>query len=88
MKHFNIKVSGKVQGVWFRRSTFQKANELGVFGTVKNMPDGSVEIRAEGEETALQKLLDWCRNGPEHAAVEDVTYSEEGFQGYKDFSIS
>lgn len=87
LKHLKIKVSGRVQGVWFRQSTLKKANELGIYGTVKNLPDGSVDIEAEGDEVALQKLLDWCSNGPEHASVDDVAYDEAELKNYQDFSI-
>lgn len=88
MKHFSIRVSGKVQGVWFRQSTLEKARELDLTGTVENLSDGTVQIEAEGREENLQKLLDWCREGPEHAAVENITYQEGKLQNYKDFSIS
>lgn len=88
MKHFSISVSGKVQGVWFRQSTLEKARELDLTGTVENLSDGTVQIEAEGREENLQELLDWCREGPEHAAVENITYQEGDLQNYKDFSIS
>ena len=88
MKHFKLNVTGKVQGVWFRQSTLEKAQELGLAGTVRNMPDGSVDIEAEGSEKALRKLIEWCREGPDHATVEDVVYAEDELQNYKDFSIS
>jgi len=88
MKHYKIKVEGLVQGVWFRQSTQEKARELSLSGTVKNLPNGSVDIEAEGREEDLQKLLDWCREGPEHAAVEDVIFIEGSLKNYRDFSIS
>lgn len=88
MKHYKIRVEGRVQGVWFRQSTLEKAKELGLAGVVRNQPDGSVDIEAEGDEANLQKLLDWCEEGPEHAVVEDITYREGEPQSYRDFSIS
>jgi acylphosphatase len=88
MKHFTIKVFGKVHGVWFRQSTLGKAIELGLKGEVKNMPDGTVKIDAEGTEENLQKLLDWCHEGPEHARVEDISYNEGELKNYENFSIS
>lgn len=88
MKHFKIRVFGKVQGVWFRQSAMEKARELGLAGKVSNQPDGTVDIEAEGDEKNLQELLDWCREGPEHAVVEDITYHEGEPQNYQDFSIS
>ncbi|MEX2014395.1 MAG: acylphosphatase [Candidatus Saccharimonadales bacterium] len=88
MKHFSIKVSGRVQGVWFRQSTLEKARELGLSGTVENLPDGTVKIEAEGGEEDLQELLNWCSEGPKHAGVENVVYVEGILKNYKDFSIS
>ncbi len=88
MKHFKISVTGRVQGVWFRQSTLEKAQELGLAGTVKNMPDGSVGIEAEGSEEALKKLIEWCGEGPDHASVENVVYAESELKNYKGFSIS
>lgn len=88
MKHYKIRVFGKVQGVWFRQSALEKARELGLSGKVENLPDGSVDIEAEGSEENLQKLLDWCREGPEHASVEDISYTEAELEDYKGFSVS
>ena len=70
--HYNIKVTGRVQGVWFRDSTRQKALELGVTGFVRNEADGSVYVEAEGEKDALEKLTKWCAVGPPAAEVEKV----------------
>jgi len=65
-------VSGLVQGVWYRQSTFEKAAELGVFGWVRNLPDGRVEFLAEGEKLALDALLAWAHEGPPLARVQEV----------------
>ncbi|MBT4119340.1 MAG: acylphosphatase [Candidatus Peribacter sp.] len=69
-----IRVNGLVQGVFFRVSTKEKADELGVKGWVRNCRrrSDSVKIFAEGEEEAIQKFLDWCHKGPENAEVEEV----------------
>ena len=72
-KRLTIRVSGKVQGVWFRARTREEAEKLGLSGSVWNNPDGSVGIVAEGEEEQLQKLLSWCRRGPSLALVTDLT---------------
>ncbi len=64
-----IKVYGRVQGVGFRYYTQKKANELGITGFVKNRPDGSVYIEAEGEEDKLELFIDWCEVGPSWAHV-------------------
>ena len=69
-----IRVNGLVQGVFFRVSTKEKADELGVKGWVRNCRrrSDSVKSFAEGEEEAIQKFLDWCHKGPENAEVEEV----------------
>ena len=67
-----VRVTGRVQGVWFRQSTKQTAEKFGVLGWVNNRPDGSVAVVIEGEESAVQAVIDWCRHGPELARVEDL----------------
>lgn len=65
-------VSGRVQGVFFRGSTQQKAKELGVTGHARNLPDGRVEVLAVGDGAAVQALMDWLRVGPPAARVDAV----------------
>ena len=65
-------VTGRVQGVAFRHYTKTTARELGVTGWVKNLPDGRVEIWAEGSEKDVEALLAWLRRGPPSARVESV----------------
>ena len=65
-------VSGRVQGVCFRDATKKKAIELGVNGWVKNTPQGSVNVVAEGTEEQLSLFIDWLYIGPNYAKVEDV----------------
>jgi acylphosphatase len=65
-------VSGRVQGVAFRASARRQARLLGLTGWVCNRTDGTVEILAEGERTALQQLVDWCHQGPPAARVTRV----------------
>lgn len=79
MKHATIKITGKVQGVFFRASTKKEADLLGIFGYVENINDGSIFIEAEGEEKILKKFIAWCKRGPENAKVEtiDVQYGDE-----------
>lgn len=69
-----ITVSGIVQGVWYRASTKNKANALNISGTVENKPDGSVYIKAYGTESAIMQLIEWCRSGPPHARVDNVSW--------------
>jgi acylphosphatase len=68
----HVIISGRVQGVWYRASTKQKAEELGVSGWVKNTGDGNVEAEFEGDESAVQTMIAWCRRGPPLAKVSDV----------------
>ena len=65
-------VSGRVQGVWFRQSTKDKADSLGLSGWVRNLPDSSVELMASGEEQAVRQLEAWLSQGPELATVAEV----------------
>lgn len=69
-QHFLI--YGNVQGVGFRAATVQQAKSLQLTGWVRNLPDGRVEILAQGEDTALQTLQDWLAEGPRFAAVQTV----------------
>jgi acylphosphatase len=65
-------VTGRVQGVWFRASTQQKAKELGIQGWVRNLPDGRVETLLQGEVEAVEALKQWLWQGPPSAEVVDV----------------
>jgi acylphosphatase len=87
MKHYTIRVYGKVQGVFFRASSQEKAAELGLKGWVKNEADGSVLIEAEGKEDKLQNFISWCRKGPAKASVEKVEYAEDELQEYEAFKV-
>lgn len=74
-------IEGRVQGVWFRDSTRGEAIALGVSGWVKNRPDGTVEILAEGPEDRVKKLISWCHHGPRAAEVYRVHETREEWQG-------
>jgi acylphosphatase len=74
-------VSGDVQGVSFRAYTVDEARTLGVSGWVRNLPDGRVEVEAEGDRAALEALARWCRVGPPAARVEDVEASWSAYRG-------
>ncbi len=88
MRRAEILVSGLVQGVFFRYSTMMKANELNVAGTVRNLADGRVAIVCEGEEKALNHLVEWCNHGPRGARVEHVDVSWKEYTGeFNDFRI-
>ncbi|MEM4186571.1 MAG: acylphosphatase [Candidatus Caldarchaeum sp.] len=68
-----VKVYGRVQGVFFRSSMKDVADELGVEGWVRNVHDGSVEAVIAGDEEKVKKLVEWCHTGPPLAKVEKVT---------------
>ena len=80
-------VQGKVQGVWFRAGTQEQAKHLGLSGWVKNCPDGTVEIHAEGEKETLEKFVDWCRKGPPAAQVSTLEIECVKPQRLTDFEI-
>lgn len=87
IKHYNIKVTGLVQGVFYRVNAQEKAQALGLTGCVNNVVDGSVYIEAEGEESKLKEFVDWCKNGPEKAQVTDIKVEEDLLQNYSDFVV-
>jgi acylphosphatase len=87
MKHINIKVSGKVQGVFFRASTKAVADQMGIKGLVKNEKDGSVYIEAEGDEISLSMFLEWCNEGPDKAVVENVIVADAEMKNYRNFEV-
>ncbi len=72
-----LRITGRVQGVWYRGATAAEARKLGVDGWVRNVSDGSVEVLLEGEADAVRTLTDWCRRGPAGARVVDVRESPE-----------
>lgn len=83
-----IIIKGKVQGVFFRQSTAQKAQALSLTGTVENLPDGdTVSVVATGPEAALAELISWCQQGPPRAEVKNVEISDQPLQEFKKFSI-
>jgi acylphosphatase len=80
MRRVHLIVYGRVQGVFFRHNTKKIADKLNLKGWVRNNPDNSVEIVAEGNENAIDNLINWCRKGPIGAKVEKVDIEEEGFK--------
>ena len=87
MKHLNIQVTGKVQGVYFRASTKEQADQLGISGLVRNESDGSVYVEAEGGDMPLDCLLAWLREGPPAAIVESVESTHATIRNYIGFEI-
>lgn len=88
MKRIVVKVSGRVQGVFFRQAALARAEKLNLNGFIRNENDGSVTITAEGEEEALQKLLEWCRIGPPWARIDEIkTERREATGEFNGFEI-
>ena len=88
MKHLDITVTGRVQGVYFRASTRDEAVALGIHGFVRNQGDGSVYLEVEGSELALGKLLEWLENGPPAARVDRVESVAGDLKYFTGFEIS
>lgn len=97
MSCFQIKVSGFVQGVFFRHSAKIEAEKLGILGYTKNLDDGSVEIVAclpsrdlphgDGEKDKINEFIKWCQRGPALAQVDSVETKEIATQKFSDFRI-
>jgi acylphosphatase len=84
----HVWISGRVQGVFFRAHTKELADELGLTGWVRNLPDDRVEAVFEGEEDAVKRAIEWCKRGPPLASVEKVEVRYEQPTGeFKDFRI-
>jgi len=88
LKHLNIKVIGRVQGVGFRYSALHMARNLNLKGFVRNNPDGSVYIEAEGDEENLNIFTDWCRNSPGGSRVDRALITEGPMRNFEDFSVN
>ena len=82
----HVTVTGRVQGVFFRAWTREQAEALGVAGWVRNAPDGHVEAHIEGDDAAVEQMIERMRGGPPSARVEDLrTWDVEpcGFDGFE-----
>lgn len=88
LKQVSLKITGRVQGVFFRVGIKETADALGITGWVKNELDGSVTVTAEAKEEDLQKLIEWCRKGTELSRVEEVKIKwEEAAGELKEFTL-
>jgi len=84
----HVIISGRVQGVWYRASTKQKAEELELTGWVKNTVEGNVEAVFEGDESKVNEMIAWCWKGPPLAKVADVTIERKSVVGgFADFAV-
>lgn len=82
-----IHVYGRVQGVYFRGSTRDKARRLGIRGFVRNQADGSVYIEASGEKGAMATFIGWLHTGPPHAHVEHLEVDEMAPANFSGFEV-
>ncbi len=81
-------ISGIVQGVGYRWSCQRAAKGIGVTGWVRNLPDGRVEVVAQGTKEQVDQLIQWCYRGPEEARVSDIAVADEETAGdFQDFGI-
>jgi acylphosphatase len=85
----HVYVAGLVQGVAFRYYARREARSLGITGWVKNLHDGRVELLFEGEEAAVDQMVDWCRHGPRSAHVMDIQIERYPYSGkYAAFEVT
>ena len=88
MKRMRVKISGRVQGVFFRAETERMAISLNLTGWVRNMEKGDVEALFEGDDKDVERMLIWCHNGPPHARVDRVETEEQPYSGdLRGFSV-
>ena len=82
----HVYISGKVQGVFFRANTLDKARDLSLTGWVRNLSDGRVEVLFEGPKEKVEEMIDWCKHGPAAAEVYDIVVEHEKATGeFEDF---
>ncbi len=85
---FHARITGRVQGVGFRYNTRGQARRLRLTGWVRNNPDGSVEVRAEGDKDKLESMISWLKKGPPGARVEGTQVEKKAYSGkYSDFGV-
>lgn len=85
VRHYNITITGRVQGVSYRANALKMALALGIQGFVQNQSDGSVYCEAEGEEDMLTRFIQWCHHGPELARVDYVSVNDGPIVGFTEF---
>lgn len=87
-KQVYLKITGRVQGVFFRAHTKKQADQLGITGWVINSDDGSVEVLAQGEQSALENFILWCKKGPDSSRVEKIEIQKSlGLNKFNEFNI-
>ena len=87
MPTVHLLIHGKVQGVFFRASAKDAADEIGITGWVRNTEEGDVEVRASGSDESLQRFIEWCKVGPRRAIVTNVTVEKVEEEDFKNFEV-
>lgn len=87
MKTIKIRISGIVQGVFFRKFAKENADRLRIRGFVRNLNSGKVEIVAEGRDENVNEFLGLCSKGPSHANIKDINVEEINHQGFESFRV-
>ena len=87
MKTIRLTIKGKVQGVFYRATAKDIADQLGIKGWVRNLPNNNVEITATAAEELLQEFIAWCKEGPPRAKVDDVIVEELNLEEFNGFRI-
>ena len=87
MKHYNIRVIGRVQGVGFRYSARSVARYYNIRGFVRNESDGSVYLKAEGSEENTKEFIDWCKTGPGGGLIDETIISEGPVRNFQTFEV-
>jgi acylphosphatase len=88
MRRVRVHLSGRVQGVFFRASCAERAEELGLAGWIRNVAGGGVEAVFEGTESAVEQMVGWCREGPPLARVDRFDIVDEAPTGGSGFRIT
>ena len=87
MKTVHLEISGKVQGVFFRASAEEIAKLHKISGWIRNTHDKKVEVLITGADEDIQKFIEWCKNGPDKAVVEDVIITDKPLQTFSRFKV-
>jgi acylphosphatase len=87
-KRVRVLVTGRVQGVFYRTTCASRARQLGLAGSVRNLPDGRVEAVFEGRDEDVDVMVEWCRNGPDLARVDALEIVPEPLSGDPEFRVT
>lgn len=83
----HLTIKGRVQGVYYRASAKEAAEQLNISGWVKNTVEGHVEIAAAGDDEAIDRFIDWCKQGPVRAIVKEVVVTPIGDEAFSGFEV-